>query len=107
MDWEIITEQKIDIDGYEAKRPPRLRTLGYDLRMGSMDRLNILRRGGVKEEDISSAMESARQTRKQRLRTSESWRRQFVGIEVLQEKIMRKLAKTMNPERRTKLITRY
>jgi hypothetical protein len=107
MDWEIITEQKIDIDGYEAKRPPRLRTLGYDLRMGAMDRLNILRRGGVKEGDITLAMESARLTRKQRLRTCESWRRQFTGLEELQEKIMRKLAKAVNPERRTKLITRY
>ena len=107
MGWEVITEQKIDIDGYEAKRPPRLRTLGFDLRMGSMDRLNILRRGGVKEHEIARAMESARQTRKQRMRTCEGWRRQFVGVEELHEKIMRKLAKAMNPERRTKLITRY
>ena len=107
MDWEVISEQKISIDGYEAKRPPRMKVLGFDLRMGSMDRLNILRRGGVKEEDITSAMESARHTRKQRLRTSETWRRQFVGVEELHEKIMRKLAKAMNPERRTKLITRY
>ena len=90
MDWEVISEQKIDIDGYEAKRPPRLTTLGFDLRMGSLDRFNILRRGGVKEEDITTAMESARHTRKQRLRTSETWRRQFAGIEELQEKIMRK-----------------
>jgi hypothetical protein len=107
MDWEIINQQKIDIDKYEAKRPPRLKTLGYDLRMGPMDRMNILRRGGVKEGDISSAMESARHTRKQRLRTSESWRRQFVGLEELHEKVMRKLAKAVNPERRTKLVTRY
>jgi hypothetical protein len=107
MDWEIINEQKITIDGYEAKRPPRLKTLGFDMRIGSMDRLNVLRRGGVKEEEINSAIESARRTRKQRLRTSETWRRQFVGIEELHEKIMRKLAKAVNPERRTKLITRY
>jgi hypothetical protein len=107
MDWEVITEQKIDIDGYEAKRPPRLKTLGFDMRLGSMDRLNVLRREGVKEEDINAAMESARVTRKQRLRTSASWRREFAGIEELHEKIMRKLAKAMNPERRTKLITRY
>ena len=107
MDWEIINEQTIDIDEYEAKRPSRLKTLGYDLRLGSMDRLDILRRGGAKEEEISAAMKSALLTRKQRLRTSEPWRRQFVGFEELQEKVMRKLARAVNPEQRTKLITRY
>lgn len=105
MDWGVITERSIDIDGYEAKRPPRLKALGFDLRMGSMDRFNILRRSGVKESDITTAMESSRRTRKQRLRTYEA--RQFEGLEAIQEKILRKLAKAMNPERRTKLITRY
>jgi hypothetical protein len=97
----------MDIDGYEAKRPPRLRDIGQDLRIGSIDRLNLLRRVGVQEEEINHSMTSARITRKQRLRTSEPWRRQFFKVEEVQEKILRKIAKVMNPERNTKLITRY
>jgi hypothetical protein len=86
-------------------RPPRLKVLGQNLRLGWMDRLQILRQVGVREDEIAAATAAARSTRRQRQHTMEPWRLQL--LEEIQEKVFRKIAKTIHPERRIKVITRY
>lgn len=107
IDWDALTEYTLDVDGYEAKRAPRLKVKGLDMRVGPIDRMNILRSEGVSEEEIAVAIQSAQSARKLRRRTIEPWRRQLFKVEEIKESIVRKVTRVLHPEHRTKLITRY
>lgn len=107
IDWNYFAVHQLDIDGYEAKRPPRMKVMGHDLRLCPVDRQDLLRRVGINDEEISAATAIAQFTRKQRLRTRELCRLKWNKIEEVKEKVFRTLAKAINPERRIKLITRY
>lgn len=84
-----------------------MKVLGHDLRLCPVDRQDLLRRVGIKDEEILAATAQAQFTRKQRLRTRELCRLKWNKIEEVKEKVFRSLAKAINPERRVKLITRY
>lgn len=101
--WKRFAVHTFDIDGFESTRPPRYKDMGKDLRICCTDRLQLLQRIGTHHDEITAATRISSIVRKHRQRTRE----RCSIVDEIKEKIFRKLAKAIYPERRIKLITRY
>lgn len=99
IDWEVQNEMSVDMEAYEASRPPR-RDRG-ELNIPSETRMQMLRDSGYSRGEILTYVKMANIARGQRNRTNET--QQLAGAQELAQKLYRGVFnKTVNRSKKKK-----